>query len=126
MINFLEETEKALKNHGFSLNNVRCIRNAEGYIPLSVFVEKAYNFNYDNGPGEVNVDSSLIIIGSFWWLTRESMGGVEGWVYHHKPKKPALQAGDFVIKNRRHTDSNSFMERVEKCGGYFNEQERTT
>ncbi len=125
MINLLKETEKALKNHDVSFKNVRCIRNAEGYIPIAEFTDKASHFNYDNGCGEVRVDPTLVIIGSFWWLERESCDGLEGWVFHHKPKKAALPAIDFTLKNIRHSE-NTFLERVERCGGYFDETKDAT
>lgn len=113
MVNFLEETQKALKNHGFSFRNIRCIRNAEGYIPIADFENAAYLTNYDNGYGEVEIDPTLVIIGSFWWFTRANYDGKEGWVYHHKPKKPALRAGNYNLRNTRKVCRSTFEEEVE-------------
>lgn len=114
IINLLEETEKALKNHRVSVWNIKYIRNSEGYIPVADFITAAQNFNYDNEKGEVEVDLSLSIVGKFWWLSREYRGGKEGWVFHKKPQKPALQAPDFLIKNTRPTKHSTFDDIVEK------------
>lgn len=124
VVNLLEETEQALKNHGFKMKNVRCIRNAEGYITVADFTHQAANLNYDNGFGAVEIDPTLVIIGAFWWMTRENYDGLEGWVFHKKPKKPTLPAGDFSLRNKRNLHTGDFSEIVEKCGGYFDEQKR--
>ena len=122
MINLLEETEKALKNHKTNLPHVVCIKNAEGYMTTAEFAEQAAKINYDNGYGEVQIDPTLVIIGKFWWMDRQNYDGLEGWVYHHKPKKPTVKAGDVNLRNTRMTMKSTFEEIVEKVGGYFEEE----
>lgn len=121
LINFLEETEAVLRKHDVSFRNIKCIRNAEGFIPIADFVTEAHKITYHNGYGSVEIDPTLVIIGSFWWLTRENYDGLEGWVYHKKPKKPTLQAHGFSLKNTRSDLHSSFENKIEKIGGYFNE-----
>ncbi len=126
LINFLEETTKVMKNHKQQMKFVRCIRNKEGYIPIADFEKQAVCLNYDNGPfgpqkHKLAIDPTLMLIGQFWWIERESQNGVEGWVYHHKPPKPTLPAGEVSLINTRNDEPGEFMQRVEKCGGYFDE-----
>jgi len=123
LINLLEETEKALKNHSTSMKYVKFIRNSEGLISIADFVEMASKINYDNGYGEVYIDPSLTIVGKFFWLTRGNYDGAEGWVYHHRPKEPTIYAGDVTLRNTRTAITKStFEEEVEKCGGFFEEE----
>ena len=101
IINLLKETEEVLKKYGYKLKHIRYIRNAEGFIPIADFVTAAERFDYDNGYGTVEVDPTIKIVGKFWWLTIHVYDGKECWQYHSKPKRPTIQAPDFVIQNTR-------------------------
>ena len=101
LINLLKETKEVLKKTNHSVKNIKFIRNAEGYIFISDFVEAAENFNYDNESDSAQVDLSLTIVGKHWWLTRYYREGHEGWEFHLRPTKPELQAVDFLLKNQK-------------------------
>ncbi len=114
VINLLDETQQALERHELSFRNIKFIKNAEGKVPIAEFEKEAANFNYENGFGEVFVDPTLCIVGKFWWMERENYNGLEGWVFHKKPKEPALTAGDFLLKNTRKNVVSSTEKNIER------------
>ncbi len=112
IINLLKETEKALSNHKLSFKNVKYILNKEGCIPISVFVDIAKGVNYENGYGSVNIDPTLKIVGTFWWLERFNYDGYEGWIYHKKPKCPTLIVTEVDLREDRYPcNSEDFIEK---------------
>jgi hypothetical protein len=124
LVNLLEETEAILKEYRRKVRQIKYIRNAEGYIPIADFIMAAEHFDYDNGYGEICVDPTLKIVGRFWWLSRRTYDGKEGWEFHLKPKKPTLKAVDFVIKNTRTSWNEEGPSEEELAeGGYTNGEE---
>lgn len=116
-VNFLAETQKALKTHGYKMRNIVQIQNAEGYIPIAQFEEKAYETVYDPTSAQTEIDPSLVIIGKFWWMTRErDSDGTEGWFFHKKPEKAALPALDYRLKTNYLTTQTCIKDKLEKGG----------
>lgn len=116
-INFLFETQKALKAHGFKMYNIVQIQNAEGYIPIAQFEERAYEIVYDPTSPQTEIDPTLTIIGKFWWMTRErDSDGTEGWLFHHKPEKAALPALDYKLRATYLTTQTTIKDKLEKGG----------
>ena len=101
IVNLLEETKKILRENKHRIENAKYIRNAEGYILIADFVMAAQNFNYDNESDSPQVDPTLAMVGKFWWIIRQYHDGKEEWVFCKRPKRPALQATDFVLQNTR-------------------------
>lgn len=116
-VNFLFETQKALKAHGFKMYNIVQIQNAEGYIPIAQFEERAYEIVYDPTSPQTEIDPTLVIIGKFWWMTRErDSDGTEGWLFHHKPEKAALPALDYKLRTSYLTTQTTIKDKLEKDG----------
>lgn len=116
-VNFLFETQKALKKHGYHMRNVKQIQNSEGYIPIAQFEERAYEITYDPTTPDTEIDPSLVIIGKFWWMTRErDSDGTEGWYFHHKPEKAMLPALDFKLKANYLSKETTIKDKLEKGG----------
>lgn len=104
MINLLTETEKILKENDFTWNSVKFISNAEGYVEIATFIEHAKNFYYENNLSEgVVVDPTLVIGGSYWWISRvvSVADNEERWLYHKKPKKPEICSNEFSLTTKR-------------------------
>ena len=108
-VNLLNETEEILQNHGLSWRTVKFIANAEGIIEIAHFVTLAKTFSYDNAGPEINVDPTLVIVGSTWWLSRIVNNGTEKWLFHKKPAKPTLKSTDFEIRVRRSDGKKTIM-----------------
>lgn len=85
----LKETERNLKDHNKTWDDVDWIGGSDyGIIPLEHF-KKIANVEYDSGYGLQEVAYDLIIVfkdGA--WLEREEYDGSEWWVYKKSPVKP--------------------------------------
>ena len=89
----------------------------QGYIPIAQFEEKAYETVYDPTSAQTEIDPSLVIIGKFWWMTRErDSDGTEGWFFHKKPEKAALPALDYRLKTNYLTTQTCIKDKLEKGG----------
>lgn len=115
MVNLLFETKQALANHGYRMRNIQQIRNAEGYIPIAQFEQKAFEVVYDPTSPKTEVDPSLILIGKFWWMTRErDSDGTEGWVFHQKPRKATLPSLDYQLTTNYLSSNLSIKDKLER------------
>lgn len=84
-INFLEETEAVLENHGLNWNDVEFISVNNKSVPIESFRAVAEKIYYDAGYGLPEINSSCQIVGSNWWLGREEYDGAEWWEYRSRP-----------------------------------------
>lgn len=87
MSNLLEETIEILSKHGKTPNDVIWVGDATAYFTWQYFEEMA-NREYDNGFGEAEVLTNLLVVGNSWWLERHEYDGSEGWEYKTLPAKP--------------------------------------
>ena len=91
MINLLKETIDCLKGHDKSESDVLwvgcCDNNGDYKTTWEDFKSKA-NFEYDNGFGEAEIPSALVIVGNDFWLERDEYDGSEGWVFKLFPIEP--------------------------------------
>lgn len=51
--------------------------------------KKVADFVYDSGFGEAEINMTLIIVGSDWWLERHEYDGSEWWEFKHLPVQPS-------------------------------------
>jgi hypothetical protein len=84
MINLLEETLRVLKRNGKTPQDVLWVGDQFKKTTWDDFASIA-NFNYDNGFGFNEIESSLLIVGKDFWLEREEYDGSECWVYKEYP-----------------------------------------
>ena len=119
MVNLLKETEQALANHRFSWNGVHFICNSAGYIDLADFTRVAATITYDADHGDVHIDPTLKIVGSYWWFERGNYDGLEGWVFCQKPKAPTLRVPELRLTTDAlsiaEIEANEYKNRFEYC-----------
>lgn len=75
----LEETLKVLKNSGVRPKDVQYVLTSEVWMTWEEFANAAKAVYYDSGYGWQEIDSSLKVIGTGWWLEREEYDGSEWW-----------------------------------------------
>lgn len=75
----LEETLKVLKDSGVRPEDVQYVLTSEVWMTWEEFANAAKKVYYDSGYGSQEVDSSLKVIGTDWWLEREEYDGSEWW-----------------------------------------------
>jgi len=95
MKNLLDETLNALERNGKTPDDILSIFTTDYMFSFETFAAAARNFYYDNGYGAQEVNSTLVIVGEDWWLSREEYDGSEWWRFN---KKPALTNQKFVRK----------------------------
>lgn len=89
-MNLLNETIEALKEFGFSPDDVEWVGSKLEPIRFTwqEFVDIA-DVEYDNDFGAPQVAEDLIIVGKHWWLERHEYDGSEWWEFKMMPKRPA-------------------------------------
>lgn len=87
MRNLLQETIVKLKANGLTEADVRWVGNTTYWSTWENFKEHA-NEEYDAGFGAAHVAQDLVIVGDYWWMTREEYDGSEWWDFHLKPQLP--------------------------------------
>ena len=87
MTNLLQETERVLKNHNKTFNDIKWISIEGELIPIDLFRIQA-DKSYDSGYGCAEVNESLLIVGDGWWLERREYDGSEWWEFVTAPVKP--------------------------------------
>ena len=103
--NLLEETLKALKEHGRTPEDVAWVGSTSfGWFTWEEFTKVA-NQEYEAGWGSQKVASDLVVVGKWWqdrawWLERWEYDGAEGWAYKELPRRP--------IQHRRPTRHDIF------------------
>ena len=63
------------------------ISDGEAEIPKPVFEKTARETFYDNGYGDVHINTDLVIAGDSWWLERYEDDGKEGWLFKQFPDR---------------------------------------
>ena len=84
MVNFLKETEEALKENGHTFDDVRWVGTigSDGSVTIPIGLFKKYaDFEYDNGYGGIEINENLLIVGDDWYLERHEYDGSEWWEY---------------------------------------------
>ena len=89
-INLLQETIDELKTMGKNENDVIWVGNDKVSTSWEHFTKIA-NVDYSNGYGGAEIDGSLLVVGSDFWLERHEYDGSEWWEYKTLPKKPELE-----------------------------------
>lgn len=84
MTNLLVETLNVLKEHNLTKNDVKWVQDEDNSITWEKFSELA-NFKYDAGFGREEINLSLVVLGSNWWLERHEYDGSEWWEYKKLP-----------------------------------------
>lgn len=110
MVNFLKETEEALKENGHTFDDVRWIGtigcagfDEEETMPVDLFIKNA-DFEYDNSYGGVEINSCLVVVGDDWYLERHEYDGSEWWEYKKVPIMPTETTERNIILPRRWRD----------------------
>lgn len=115
LINLLDETTKALANHGYHWHNVKCIKNEVGLIPIAKFVTLAQQTYYDNNSDLIEIDPSLKLFGVNWWFQRFNVNGKEGWEFCKMPKRPTIEVEEPKIYNQHgFAEKGRWQDRIEK------------
>lgn len=100
MKNLLEETVNVLSKFEKSTSDVRWI-GGKGFIGDWADFESIANFEYDNGYGGNEIDSTLKIVGDDWWLERGEYDGSEWWEFKILPNKiDYAQVNEFTLTER--------------------------
>ena len=95
MKNLLDETLSALERNGKTPDDILTIFTARYMFSFETFAAAARDFYYDSGYGAQEVNSTLVVVGEDWWLSREEYDGSEWWRFN---KKPSLTNQKFVRK----------------------------
>lgn len=92
MINFAEETIKALNNHLYDIDDIAWIGTQDFQVPIDEFFDAARHTFYDKGYGVEEMPIDLIIVmRDKTWFSRARYDGSEWWQFNKPPaKKPKL------------------------------------
>ena len=90
-MNLARETLDTLKRYGKTIRDVRWVgyydSDRKKRISVDEFFVVAMRTNYDNDYGLPEIDTSLIVVGDYWWLERAEYDGSEWWEFKTMPKK---------------------------------------
>ena len=92
IVNFAEETIKALNNHLYNVDDIAWIGTRDFQIPIDEFFDVARCTLYDSGYGKAEMPTDLIIVmRDKTWFSRAEYDGSEWWQFNKPPtKKPKL------------------------------------
>jgi len=97
MINFKTETLKVLELYNLDVDSIlyvsMCPDDEVYFFKWEDFIDVC-DFEYDNGYGGVEINSTLIVVGDTWWLERNEYDGSEWWTL----KRPPLSIPGKFIK----------------------------
>jgi len=80
LVNLLSETLEVLQKYGKSEEEVEWVGSAKwGWFTWEEFKEVAKDVWYDNSYGVEEIVIDLVVVGSDWWLERNSYDGEEWW-----------------------------------------------
>lgn len=91
MINYGQETTKALANRGYTVFDIDWIGTHDFTISVEEFFKAAYNTNYNNSYGCVATPMDIVIVmkdGN--WFERSEYDGSEWWAYKRVYTKPMI------------------------------------
>lgn len=91
-MNLLQETKEILEKHNKTLQDVFWVGSTtlkkgqwiRAYTTVEDFVKRA-DRDYDEGYGQEEVNTKLIIVGEHFWLERCTYDGSEWWEYKEFP-----------------------------------------
>ena len=86
-INLWNETVDVLLKNNKRFEDAIFISDGEAEIPKPVFEKTARETFYDNGYGDVHINTDLVIAGDSWWLERYEDDGKEGWLFKQFPAR---------------------------------------
>jgi hypothetical protein len=88
-VNLYQETLDDLASAGKTAAEVVFVAVGTVWGPWSEFV-KTSNFDYDEGYGNWQINTELIVVGSGWWLKRAGSDSGEWWSFQtgNPPAKP--------------------------------------
>lgn len=84
MTNLLLETLAVLKKHNKTEEEVIWVGTDKEMTIFENFKKQA-DLVYDEGFGNIEIDTSLVIVGKNWWLERAEYDGSEWWVFKASP-----------------------------------------
>ena len=85
-LNLLKETISILKEHNKTLEDIVFITDGKHNSKVnSEELTEILNVNYDNGLGGTEIEDSLKLVGSDFWLERNEYDGSEWWEYKELP-----------------------------------------
>lgn len=88
--NLRKETVEILAAQNKTAADIAWVQFGEFFCSWDEFVAAA-NFEYDNGYGGTEIDVSLRVVGTDWWLERGEYDGSEWWEFKTLPTKPEKQ-----------------------------------
>lgn len=89
MQNLLKETLESLQAANKTPSDVVRVQWEDFHCTWEQFAAAA-DFKYDNGYGGAEVQTSLKVVGSDWWLERGEYDGSEWWDFKTAPTMPDL------------------------------------
>ena len=99
--NFFEETDKYIKNLGYSWKDVDWIGSTDLVIPLDIFISVAKETVYDNTYGPQYIAKDLVIVfKDGLWLSRDEYDGYECWNFNEIPLKPTVSAKHIILSSQ--------------------------
>lgn len=85
--NLLSETVELIKAYGKHETDVQWVGNDAVWFTWDEFAAVA-DVVYDAGFGGQEIETSLLVVGSDWWLERHEYDGSEWWEFKVLPTKP--------------------------------------
>ena len=83
-MNLLKETQSVLLKNGKTLNDIKWIGTLDYKIDMAEFIHYA-DTEYDNGVGDSEVATDLLIVGENWVMRRNTDEiGNEKWIFDHE------------------------------------------
>ena len=87
----LGETLRVLKDRELRPEDVQYVLTSEVWMTWEEFANAAKKVYYDSGYGWQEVDPSLTVIGTDWWLERAEYDGSEWWRFCTVPLRSVQQ-----------------------------------
>ena len=103
-VNLLQDTINSLFINGKTPNDVLWVGDKNFHTDWKGF-EKVANVEYENIGGG-NIYSSLMIVGSDWWLERNSDDVYEWWEFKTMPTKPLVNDQLINLLNDYHENDS--------------------
>lgn len=94
-MNLLQETEEIITANGKELSEVLFVMSKSLGRPAISFSWDEFaalaDFEYDDGYGGNEIESTLKVVGDNWWLERGEYDGSEWWEFKTMPECPPYQ-----------------------------------
>ena len=96
--NLYDETIAVLKHYGKTEKDVLWVGTRDQQFAFGT-LKSIFDVTYDSGYGGAEVNMSMVVVGSDWWLERHEYDGSEWWEFKTMPKVP-----DSIITPRKYYD----------------------